>query len=64
MGGGGGEPGSKQHSGQTSGVREGINSGEPRDIFLRKNFIYKLKKQLLSRKISERKLKCIFCRRK
>ena len=36
VGGGGGEPGSKQHSGQTSGVREGINSGRPVTIFLRK----------------------------
>ena len=35
-GGGGGEPGSKQHSGQTSGVREAINSGRPVTIFLRK----------------------------
>ena len=35
-GGGGGKPGSKQHSGQTSGVREGINSGRPVTIFLRK----------------------------
>ena len=33
---GGGEAGSKQHSGQTSGVREGINFGRPRAIFVRK----------------------------
>ena len=49
-----GKAGSKQHSGQTLGVREGINSGRPRTIFLRDG---KLKEQLLSRKISERKLK-------
>ena len=49
-----GKAGSKQHSGQTSGVREVINSGRPRAIFLRDG---KLKEQLLSRKISERKLK-------
>ena len=28
-------PGSRQHSGQTSGVREGVNSGRPRAIFPR-----------------------------
>ena len=49
-----GKPGSKQHSGQKSGVREGINSDRPRAIFPRDG---KLKEQLLPRKISERKLK-------
>ena len=31
-----GKAGSRQHSGQTSGSREGTNSGRPRAIFLRK----------------------------
>ena len=31
-----GKAGSRQHSGQTSGVPEGINSGRPRAILTRK----------------------------
>ena len=31
-----GKQGSEQHSGQTSGAREGVNSNRPRAIFPRK----------------------------
>ena len=50
-----GKLGSKQHSGQTSDVLGWINSGEPCAIFPRK-ISKKTQKQLLSRKISKRKL--------
>lgn len=43
----------RPHSGQTSGMREGIHSGPPRATFSRKIS----KEQPLSRKLSERKLK-------
>ena len=50
-----GKLGSKQYSGQTSGVLGRINSGRPRAIFPRK-ISKTTQKQLLSRKISERKV--------
>ena len=52
-----GKAGSRQHSGQTSGAREGTNSGRPCAIFLRKMSLENMKNSSCLEKISERKLK-------
>ena len=57
VGGGGGEPGSKQHSGQHVGCARGDQFWQAAHHFPAENFIEKHEKQTLSRKIIERKLK-------